>query len=95
VGNNTVPGQPGFNATSGYDLATGLGSVNAANLVSAWRALNFANTTTTLNSSTTTVTAAHGQPVPLVVNVTGPAAPAPSGAVALSSSIQAQSVRWH
>jgi large repetitive protein len=86
VGNNSVPGQAGFNATSGYDLATGLGSVNAANLVSAWRALNFATTTTTLTSSTTTVTAAHGQPVPLVVNVTGPAAPAPSGAVALSSS---------
>jgi hypothetical protein len=86
VGNNNVPGQTGFNATSGYDLATGLGSVNAANLVNAWKALSFAATTTTLNSSTTTVTAAHGQPVSIAVNVTGPSAPAPTGAVALSSS---------
>ncbi len=39
VGNNAVPGEPGYGtpraiyqATAGYDLATGLGSVNIANL---------------------------------------------------------------
>lgn len=29
TGNNSVPGQPGFSAAAGYDLATGLGSVDA------------------------------------------------------------------
>jgi hypothetical protein len=35
-GNNSVPGQTGFNATAGYDQATGLGSVDASLLVSHW-----------------------------------------------------------
>ncbi len=33
-GNNSVPGQTGFNAGTGYDQATGLGSVDASVLVS-------------------------------------------------------------
>ncbi|HEY1945679.1 MAG TPA: S53 family peptidase [Bryobacteraceae bacterium] len=43
VGTNAVPGETGYNtssqtypATVGYDLATGLGSVNAAALLNAW-----------------------------------------------------------
>ncbi len=28
IGNNSVPGQAGFNATVGYDQATGLGSID-------------------------------------------------------------------
>jgi len=36
-GNNTVPGVTGFSATAGYDLASGLGSVDASALVSHWR----------------------------------------------------------
>jgi subtilase family serine protease len=36
TGNNTVPGVTGFAATVGYDLSTGWGSVNAANLVNFW-----------------------------------------------------------
>jgi subtilase family serine protease len=35
-GNNSVPGQMGFNATGGYDQATGLGSVDGAILVDRW-----------------------------------------------------------
>ena len=35
-GNNSVPGQSGFNAGAGYDLATGLGSVDATLLVNHW-----------------------------------------------------------
>ncbi len=38
VGNNTVPGVTGFNAGTGYDLATGLGSVDANALVNNWTA---------------------------------------------------------
>jgi len=35
-GNNTVPGVPGFTVGVGYDLATGLGSVDATALVGNW-----------------------------------------------------------
>jgi subtilase family serine protease len=35
-GNNSVPGQTGFNATAGYDQATGLGSIDASVLVNHW-----------------------------------------------------------
>lgn len=45
TGNNAVPGESGYGtatadyqATFGYDLATGLGSVNVANLVNQWNA---------------------------------------------------------
>jgi pseudomonalisin len=35
-GNNSVPGQTGFSATTGYDQATGLGSIDASVLVNHW-----------------------------------------------------------
>ena len=37
-GNNSVPGVTGYSCTSGYDPATGLGSVNGATLVNNWSA---------------------------------------------------------
>ena len=71
---NTTSGQYGilvsgnpeaaaYPTTAGYDYATGLGSVNVANLVNGWKS-NFTPTTTTLtpNPSTTPVTLTHGQP---------------------------------
>jgi len=65
--------QPAYAAAAGYDLATGLGSVNAANLVtSIVTATNgFAPTTTTLslNGSTAAITAKHGDPITVGVNV--------------------------
>jgi pseudomonalisin len=36
TGNNSVPGQAGFNATVGYDQATGLGSIDGSVLVNHW-----------------------------------------------------------
>lgn len=43
LGTNSVPGMAGFNAGGGYDLTTGLGSVNVANLIYWWtRAPNVA-----------------------------------------------------
>ena len=36
TGNNSVPGQAGFNAGPAYDLATGLGTVDAFFLVTQW-----------------------------------------------------------
>ena len=81
-GNNNVPGQAGAAATPGYDLATGLGSVNAANLVANWGSVGLRGTTTTLALSPTIIT--HGQSVTATASV----APAtgtgtPTGEVAL------------
>jgi hypothetical protein len=57
VGNNIVPctagspncvnGSLGFSAGAGYDRATGLGSVDASNLVAAWSGRTTSGTTTT------------------------------------------------
>jgi hypothetical protein len=81
-GNNNVPGQSGATAGPGYDLSTGLGSVNAANLVAQWGSVALRSSTTSLTISPTSIT--HGQSVTATVNV-APAAGAgtPTGAVAL------------
>lgn len=66
VGNNSVPGETGYGtgaakyqAGTGYDLATGLGSVNVSNLVSNWSSVTFRSTTTTLGLTPTSIV--HGQ----------------------------------
>jgi Pro-kumamolisin, activation domain/Bacterial Ig-like domain (group 3) len=92
VGNNAVPGEinygladADYQAGVGYDMASGLGSVNVGNLVSHWdsAASNFHATTTTLtlNSSTTLV---HGSPLSFTAAV-GPTSGTgtPTGDVAL------------
>jgi hypothetical protein len=58
----------GYNAGIGYDQATGLGSVNASNLVTRWSSVTTLPSTTTLNSLTPT-TITHGQPVSFSVTV--------------------------
>ncbi len=83
-GNNSVPEQTGFSAIAGYDMATGLGSVNAANLVADWQNVTntFRATTTALQLTPGSVT--HGQPVTASVTVapvTGTGTP--TGGVAL------------
>jgi hypothetical protein len=84
VGNNSVPGLTGFSATPGYDLSTGLGSVDATNLLAAWINLSFETTSTTITPAS--ITGVHGQPIALNVLVTGATAPGPTGNVALFSS---------
>ena len=78
VGDNSVPGLTGFSAVSGFDLATGLGTVNAANLVASWNAGQKLGTQTTLSASSANIQ--HGQPlaVNVAVNPVG-ANGAPSG----------------
>ncbi len=62
------PTTPAWTATAGYDMATGLGSVNAQNLVTNWGAVSFAPTTTTITSlSPRTFT--HGGSTNLTVTV--------------------------
>ena len=44
-------GNPAFLAVSGYDLATGLGSINVANLLNLWGTITRAGSTTTLTGA--------------------------------------------
>ncbi|MFL6304811.1 MAG: protease pro-enzyme activation domain-containing protein [Candidatus Sulfotelmatobacter sp.] len=74
VGNNAVPGELGsdYKAGPGYDLATGLGSVNVANLITNWSTVTFSPTTTQLmlKGGTTDITITHGDPVAVSAAVT-------------------------
>jgi Bacterial Ig-like domain (group 3) len=82
---------PAYAAKAGYDLATGLGSVNGANLINAiaTAAAGFTPTTTalTLNGGTTQVTAKHGDPISVAVNVTPTTATGPVSLVGPSRGI--------
>ncbi|MGD0293351.1 MAG: chitobiase/beta-hexosaminidase C-terminal domain-containing protein [Terracidiphilus sp.] len=49
----------GYSAGTGYDLATGLGSVDVANLIKYWSSVTFSATTTTLNVSPSSLV--HGK----------------------------------
>jgi hypothetical protein len=89
VGNNAVPGEVEFGTTTaryqsgpGYDLASGLGSVNATNLVNNWSSITFNPTKTTLSVSPTTIT--HGSPVNVNITVAPTSSPGtPTGDVSL------------
>jgi hypothetical protein len=72
----------GYNSGTGYDLATGLGSVNAANLVNNWTNASFTASSTTLSLSPSTIT--HGSPVSATVNVASTAG-TPTGSVSINS----------
>lgn len=47
---------PAFNAGTGYDLATGLGTVNVTNLLAKWASPNRTASTTTVSLSSTSIT---------------------------------------
>ena len=71
----------GYNTASGYDLATGLGSVDVANLVNQWQSISFTPSSTTLSmNGGAAVNITHGSAVSFSINVTPSAA---TGAVAL------------
>jgi len=92
-GNNSVPGETGYPsgvyaAAAGYDMATGLGSVNVANLVTAWSSaiFNATSTTLTLNGVSTPITITHGASVAVGGKVTSNST-TPTGDVALMAAI--------
>jgi subtilase family serine protease len=70
-GTNSVPGATGYSAVAGYDLATGLGSIDASQLVANWN-----NTTSTpspafqLATTTSAVTVASGGTGTVTASVT-------------------------
>jgi len=76
----------GYDTATGYDLATGIGSIDVNNLLQNWNLAKFTATTTTLHlDPTTNIT--HGQ----TVNVTSGVAPTsgsgtPTGVVSLLTS---------
>jgi subtilase family serine protease len=70
-GNNSVPGVVGFTASGGtYNLATGLGSVDGALLVSAWSGGTAAGVDFALTPSATTGTAQVGKTATFTLSVT-------------------------
>ena len=80
VGNNGPPqtytfmqGVTGLSATGGYDLTTGLGSVDAQNLIANWisAAAGFhgSQSSVTANGGTVALNVQHGQPVTFDVEV--------------------------
>jgi hypothetical protein len=72
----------GFNAVTGYDEASGLGSVDAAQMVKLWSSVGLASTATTfsINGSTAAVNVAHGTTLTLAAGITPATA---TGAVAV------------
>lgn len=58
---------PAWGTTGGYDLATGLGSVNATNLANNWSSVSFTPSTTTLTLNPVNI--AHGQSVNVSITV--------------------------
>ncbi|MFP5226309.1 MAG: Ig-like domain repeat protein [Acidobacteriota bacterium] len=81
IGTGTTPE---YNAAAGYNLATGLGSVDAAQLVANWGSVTgFASTTATLTSPTNGTSIAVGTAVTISGTITGST---PTGTVALMTS---------
>ncbi|MGH9535174.1 MAG: Ig-like domain repeat protein [Terriglobales bacterium] len=79
---------PGYNAAAGYDLATGLGSVNVANLVAAWAGVTFTPSQTALALSPT-ANLTHGMPVNVDITVAPQSgAGTPTGLVSVLTSNQ-------
>jgi len=87
AGNNSVPNVTGFDAGTGFDLASGLGSVDANNLATQWSAAAgmFQGTSNTLSTTAATpISITHGDSVPFTVSVArAGAAGTPSGDVSL------------
>ena len=75
VGNNAVPGETGYGTATatyrsgpGFDLASGLGSLNVANLANGWTKVTVSPTTTALSLSPTSIV--HGTSTNVSVGVT-------------------------
>jgi trimeric autotransporter adhesin len=75
----------GYNAGGAYNLATGLGSVDIASLVSNWTSIGKTQTSVSLTLGATTFQ--HGQPIAINVGVNPSSA---TGNVALSNDISAR-----
>ncbi|HEV2521768.1 MAG TPA: protease pro-enzyme activation domain-containing protein [Candidatus Acidoferrales bacterium] len=89
-GNTNIPGMNGFPATTGYDEATGLGSVNVGNLASKWSSAVIQGTTTQLRvCPNPPCVSLYGSPVNVTVIVTpvNSGQPTPTGDVSLVANL--------
>ncbi|MGA7885647.1 MAG: S53 family peptidase [Acidobacteriaceae bacterium] len=68
-GNNSVPGVAGFAAVAGYDQATGLGSIDAAELFAAWSNRRFALRPCPLGRPGSSRNCAPARPAPRALRV--------------------------
>jgi subtilase family serine protease len=76
--------ESGYDTNTGYDLATGLGSVDVTQLVNAWGS-SATPITPTVTVTTASEEIAVTDPIPVTVTVTGPAeSPTPTGSVTLT-----------
>jgi large repetitive protein len=74
----------GATAGAGYDMVTGLGSVNAANLANNWKNITFLGSQTTLNAAV--ASAVHGTPLTLTGTVAASTGTGtPTGSVAFQT----------
>jgi len=85
IGTGTTPE---YNAAAGYNLATGLGSVDASVLVADWGSVTFKSTTTTLTPSSTSFT--HGTAITVSGSVTGSTTPTGNVALMTDSTLPVQ-----
>jgi trimeric autotransporter adhesin len=85
-GNNFMTG---FNAGPGYDQASGLGSIDVANLVADWNSVALTSTTTSfsINGSTTPANVTHGTALTFKASVTPPTATGVAGIVDTANEI--------
>ncbi len=81
LGNNSVPGVSGFNAGVGYDQASGLGSVDAAQLINNWAGASTPSLEVSLSSAAVSAADGASAGVTVTVGVSGGF----SAAVALSA----------
>lgn len=74
LSNDIIGVLSGYDTGTGYDLATGLGSVNAANLIAKWKTfesnLTPSSTTLSLTAATDLGSLTHGESVQATVTVT-------------------------
>jgi len=86
------PANPAWTTGAGYDLASGLGSVNAANLVKAWSGVSYSPTSTTL-ASLSPQNLVHGQPVSVTITVAPQSGSGtPTGSVSLMAALNGNTV---
>ena len=70
-GNNSVPGVTGYNAGVGYDMTTGLGSVDAFLLVNSWSNSRASNFSLATNPSSLSVGPSHSVTATLSMSTQG------------------------
>src|ERR1035441_5962706 len=82
---NCVAGSFGYPAGQGYDQASGLGSVNAFNLVTGWRTTTSARASASVALQTTATSVVSNGSVTITAIVTGSSGATPTGVVTFTS----------